>query len=116
MTRICTTCKKKVFTTNGGVNDPYLHQWFCGRDCHMAKLEEIIVAPDPISVTCQVPDPIHEQPTTTLGTSHASPPSADSTAVDPPESPQTDTPTPESKAPPPKAPKKRKKRTTKPKA
>jgi hypothetical protein len=120
MTRICTTCTKKQF--GGGIHDPYLKQWFCGRDCHMAKLEEIIVEPDPISVTCQVPDPIHEQSPTTLGTMHASPPSADSTAVDPPESPQTDTPTPESKEeapePPPKpsAPRKRKKRTPKPKA
>jgi len=115
MTSICTTCQKKQF--GGGVHDPYLEQWFCGRDCHMTRLEEVIVEPDPISTNCQVPDPIHEQSPTTLGTEHAFPPSADSGATDPPESPQTDTPTPENKVePPPKAPRKRKKRTPKPKA
>ena len=106
--RICTTCQKKQF--GGGVHDPYLEQWFCGRDCHMTRLEEVIVEPDPISTNCQVPDPIHEQPPTTLGTEHAFPLSADSGATDPPESPQTDKPTTESK--PVKKRSRRKKKTT----
>lgn len=106
MNRICTVCKKKQF--GGGINDPYLQQWFCSPDCHMVRLEEIIVAPPPIGTECQdpCPDPLPEA--TSLDETPTSDQSADPPAEDRTASPPSETDTPQVAEKP-----KRKKRTRK---
>jgi len=108
MNRICHVCKKKQF--GGGINDPYLHQWFCSVKCHMVRLEEIILEPPPTGTECQDPPPTPPPAPKTPEIVHESPLSADSTEATPQESPQTDKPTTESK--PVKKRSRRKKKTT----